>query len=323
MYIYGCNTDPEADDDALYDALNWLLAQGVLVINISMYRNNNLHGVYDTVCAYFDFIISNHCVSIVGSAGNGNGNGYITCPGIALNMITVGSINSEKKVAYDSAYIEKNSHSHIFKPNLVAPGVNIFIEGMGCNSGTSFAAPFVTGLIALLLEEFPILAYYPDTITATLMAGADALPSQSDILSDRVGAGLINYEKTRLILSSGYYRQYSVNEENFDNSRVGVFSVSIPANSYVDIAFSNVVWSNRNSIFSDVEINTSFTLFKLEVCDINYNYIDTVFSNNGNINKGRFYNLNSEETTYIFEFYINGESSESDYQAVSIAYCIN
>jgi hypothetical protein len=102
---------------------------------------------------------------------------------------------------------------------------------------------------------------------------------------------------------------------------IAILSIGITEKDY------NKYYSNVNIADSDkYGENYTFTIifdYDPYVCDTNYNYIRTVFSNNGNINKGRFYNNSSTGINYIFEFYINGESSETDYQSVTVAYFIN
>lgn len=189
-----------------------LIERKVKVINMSFgCITRNEHSIRFE--RFTDYIIKNCNVTIVKSAGNkGTENGEagrITEPGNADNVITVGSCDNmdttykyDDKMRYQSSYKEENG---CMKPDVVAHD-NVYKSSENNSSynrgGTSFAAPVVTGTIALMLERRPSLALHPEVIKAIVMASCHykALPSldgdrelMTEGLSDIQGAGVINY----------------------------------------------------------------------------------------------------------------------------------
>ncbi len=139
-------------------------------------------------------------ITIVTSAGNFGPSGMsLTNPGTYEEIISVGMAFNSTHVAITSSNGPRPSG--IVGPDLIAPGVNILGYNHNLevtnNSGTSFAAPFVTGAIALLLEDHPNLS--PSLLKASLMDSARFLDSFSP--SFQVN-GLLDITKTYNLVSS-------------------------------------------------------------------------------------------------------------------------
>jgi len=142
------------------------------------------------------------------NSNNNNGYGTITSPGIDPYVITVGAMKTMGTATRADDLIASYSSKgptmldHIVKPDIVAPG-NLIVSSMASTtdtlyalypqnlipvadytasntgnissnyyrlSGTSMAAPMVSGAVALLLQQSPSLA--PDQVKARLMKTA-------------------------------------------------------------------------------------------------------------------------------------------------------
>ena len=128
---------------------------------------------------------------VVKSAGNGNG--YITEPGNVPGVIAVGNIMQNGEINPESCHGK----------NLLvcAPGTNILSLKFGNDtvtwSGTSMAAPYVSGVVALMLERNPELT--SKQVREILAKTAIRLPSmpigkkdELGVWDEHYGYGLVN-----------------------------------------------------------------------------------------------------------------------------------
>ncbi|MBM0234915.1 S8 family peptidase [Micromonospora sp. STR1_7] len=129
----------------------------------------------------------------------GNSGGAISSPGSAASALTVGAVDRDDKLA-DFSSRGPLVTSHVAKPELVAPGVDIVAaRAAGTNlqapidryyeaiSGTSMASPHVAGAAALLAQRHP--DWTGEKIKAALVGAADPL---TGIDPYAVGAGRLN-----------------------------------------------------------------------------------------------------------------------------------
>ena len=141
-------------------AFRWILENqekyNIRIVNISMGMPPHINPQGEHYILGAVELLWNMGIVVVAAAGNlGPKPGSITIPGINGNIITVG--------CYDKAHSGRGSaEQNIWKPDLVAPGANIY----SCNafwdgdekkkyvakSGTSMSTPIVTGAVAGLLS---------------------------------------------------------------------------------------------------------------------------------------------------------------------------
>lgn len=169
--------------ETLISALEWMMDNSVHVINISL----NISGGYDydsvntygAVAQYLDTVITQYNVVIVKSAGNTMDETItgVTSGGMGYNVITVGCYDRYNNVRCDFSSYNDDDLTLCFKPDLCAPGMTYFNfendEGSLYGAGTSYSAPLVVGVTALLMSRFSSLRTDPTAIKSILTAAVD------------------------------------------------------------------------------------------------------------------------------------------------------
>ena len=143
--------------------------------------------------------LSSDNITLVVSAGNDGPFGMsLTSPAVFDHAIAVGMAFNQTHLP--SATSAGPRPSGLLGPDILAPGVNIPTysnTGEPVNvTGTSFAAPFVTGSLALLLQAFPSSS--PSLLKTAIIASANFLNKTSPI---RQGNGLLNLKLAHHMLS--------------------------------------------------------------------------------------------------------------------------
>lgn len=208
-HLYATAFKPYEDKD-WRAKIEWLISQGVHIINMSAGIREDSGGRYGEHERWVDHIANDHYVHFVKSVGNTQN--AVTSPGLAYNILTIGAIDDKNNgdetddvLFNQSAYLEYSpmidtQEEPTNKPDLVAPGVEIFtpayLDGEDCaTSGTSYAAPHVTAVIAQLCQRFPSLivlqAGVKAMLTASVSHSARAYTPWDDEY-DQFGAGVVN-----------------------------------------------------------------------------------------------------------------------------------
>lgn len=221
------------DDAEFIRCTEWAIEQGARVINYSILLD--VWGQMIAMDRYLDHVVRYDGVTVVAAAGNlacNGGPGYVTSPGLGFNVLSVGAFDDRNTatnsnpgwnddIMWDcSCWKDPASlHGDREKPELVAPGVNIIStnssRGFSSDTGTSLAAPHVTGAAALLMEKKSDLTVWPEEVRAVLMASAVHNLEGATRLSEYDGAGGIDLALALLILNNNWSNHGTFTSSDF------------------------------------------------------------------------------------------------------------
>jgi subtilisin family serine protease len=185
-------------------------------------------------------------IAVVFSAGNeGPQTSTDESPANNPNGFAAGAVDINETIAIFSAHGPSACDQTIF-PEVVAPGVNIYTADLGNYywepSGTSFAAPHVSGAMGLLMSIYPTLSI--SEIEAAITASAVDLGETG--LDNTYGYGLLDVMAAYNLLGQSYSQPpHTMND-----------IVTIPRNSTTEI---NIL---ANDVDPDGFINPESVLFR-------------------------------------------------------------
>lgn len=172
------STGAESTSFVVLKSLNYAVEQGVQIINMSF------AGPKDPLLERGIAAAASRGIVLIAAAGNAGPKSPPLYPAADRNVIAVSATD-----AADQLFAAANRGNHIA---LVAPGVDVLLpapdEKYQVASGTSFAAAYVSGLTALIMEHNPGIS--SEAVRRILTETASDLgPKGRD---DQFGAGLAN-----------------------------------------------------------------------------------------------------------------------------------
>lgn len=307
--------------DSFTNDCNTLInAYDVNIINMS--SNEYICGYYTNCDAYIDSLISYSGCTFVKSAGNKSNefDSLISSPGCSLNAITVGSIDSDKNVSSNSCWVTNDTY--LLKPDVVAPGGKITdIDNIDICTGTSYAAPMVTGVIALLMEEFAILKTNPALVKSVLHLGAEYLPSQTSYYDQQAGFGLLNYQNMRLCLQNANYVNFNISTTADAGTIVQSHNITIPYLRSIAVNANSMVNSSTTTS-SSTPATPTYTDYSIKIYDISSSQYVATSSIDSSVDYLEFTNNDSDNSSFRIDIVLVEDSAGTAPETGTITYKI-
>ena len=282
-YATGVYTsEGEYEETAFYAQVEWLLSQGVNIINHSAGFSDELNS-YGERERWVEHVAFNHDVHFVQLSGNSGSNG-VWSPGMAYNIIAVGNTD------YEAPYVIETSSSYnngtgntllAYKPDIVAPGTYDY----GASTGTSYSTPLVTGVIALMCEMRPALKTQQHIVKA-ILAATTSKTIRKYVTSD---VEFINYGAGMLDARSALYAIYMFDFSTSTGALTYVgesktYTMNVTSSDTlmrVALAYANrIEYSDGDSHLDENLLNGYIGKLDLEVFDPNGNLVAACYSEN-------------------------------------------
>lgn len=197
--------------NAAYEGIVYAADHGCRIINCSWGGNSGGQYGQDIV----NYATFNKNSLVIAAAGN-NGNSELFFPASFQNVLSVAATDY-----FDLKWVQSN---YGYKIDICAPGVNIYStwvnSGYTSSSGTSMAAPVVSGVAALVLSQFPNLTALQ--IGEQLKNTADSIEYLASNADYRgfLGSGRVNLFKA---LNASSNPALQITQHQFSDNNDNVF----------------------------------------------------------------------------------------------------
>ena len=253
------------EEDFWLEAAEWAEALGVDIITSSLIYKDYDDPYGANTYEYENYDGNTAITTIAGDRAsylgvvvvNAMGNYYQTATpslGSAADgdtIISVGAITLDGDIAYFSSN-GPTSDGRI-KPEVVAPGVNVYVADMNKNysdkynhsNGTSFSTPITAGVIGLMLSAHPELT--PMQVREALMNTASNTSSPNNL----IGWGIVNAYDAAL-----YFGMVWSNEAEFNTTASGQVEVStyLASKTLIDPKTVRIFYSTGGNDFEEASL---------------------------------------------------------------------
>jgi hypothetical protein len=278
-------------------ASNW----GAQVFNLSLGGDSGRR--VDSFARFYDDLVMNRSRTVVIAAGNSGNGGNVGTPAVAYNVIAVGSFDDRNTTSWLDDLISSfssgadpiSTNGDREKPEISAPGSNIkstirvspWVGSTG--SGTSYAAPMITGIVAQMMQANSSLTSWPEAVKAILMTTAVHNIEGSARLSELDGAGGAASDRAVNLARNigGRWGGQSYSCSTATNVDVATFSLTGGVRTRATIAWNNnpsyVNYANQPSADLDLQIvNSAGTVVSSSASwDNTYEIVDFTPSTSG------------------------------------------
>lgn len=243
----------ELADSAGVDLVNSSLGYSTFDNAVLNYSFNVMDGA-TTIASKQAAMAAGKGMIVINSAGNEGNNlsweGRISVPGDAPNILTVGAINGGGNVAGFSG--KGPTFDGRIKPDLVALGAgaitaNVFTSSeITSNSGTSFSAPIICGLVAGFWQANP-------TLTAMqVMQWIKASGSNQATPNNSIGWGIPNFVRAYILSGAKPILSFPVEVQVFPNPvSDAMLNIELQQSAAVGWATLNLFDANGKQVLQD------------------------------------------------------------------------
>lgn len=260
-YIFGAYRNDSRDlDQIAFDAPYY---QPVIAAGNDRNKVPGINAAKDGYDLLTDFSTAKNAIVVAAVEGLGV-NGYVNSSSVVMSNFSSWGPTDDNRI----------------KPDISTKGVNVFSttnavsnKGYGTISGTSMAAPGVTGTLLLLQEHFRNITsgfMRSATLRGLMIHSADEA-GDTDGPDPRFGWGLINAEKAALLISNAYQANNKVLIQEFDSRTTPLmqgtsFTKTIKAKGTEPLV-ATISWTDRAGLIntSTVDLTTPVLINDLDI----------------------------------------------------------